>query len=171
MPAAPWNRGRFELEGGPDGATCRPTTRQPDLELTANELGRRLPRRRELPHPGRRIPHPVPQPQEARRSRRHVPRRPTPLVQRAFLGGGAEERRHSWRSGVILGGAASFLAPSYDLAVKKNRAAPSSLRPSVRPPRTARERERTGLPSKTKGRDVEPAELRVHSTLGRGRQE
>ena len=37
--SCPWNRGRFELEGGPDGATCRPTTRQPDLELTANELG------------------------------------------------------------------------------------------------------------------------------------
>ena len=37
--SCPWNRGRFELEGGPDGADCRPTTRQPDLELTANELG------------------------------------------------------------------------------------------------------------------------------------
>lgn len=37
--SCPWNRGRFELEGGPDGATCRPTSRQPDLELTANELG------------------------------------------------------------------------------------------------------------------------------------
>ncbi len=37
--SCPWNRGRFELEGGPGGATCRPTTRRPDLELTANELG------------------------------------------------------------------------------------------------------------------------------------
>jgi len=37
--SCPWNRGRFELEGGPGGATCRPSTRQPDLELTANELG------------------------------------------------------------------------------------------------------------------------------------
>ena len=37
-------------------------------------------------------------------------------------------------------GAASSLAPSYDLAFKKTRAAPSSLPPSARPPRTARER-------------------------------
>lgn len=37
--SCPWNRSRFELEGGPGGATCRPTTRSADLELTANELG------------------------------------------------------------------------------------------------------------------------------------
>ncbi len=37
-------------------------------------------------------------------------------------------------------GAASSLAPSYDLAFKKNRAAASSLPPSARPPRTARKR-------------------------------
>ena len=37
--SCPWNQGSFELEGGPDGAACRPTNRQPDLELTANELG------------------------------------------------------------------------------------------------------------------------------------
>ena len=37
-------------------------------------------------------------------------------------------------------GAASSLAPSYDLAFKNTRAAPSSLPPSARPPRTARER-------------------------------
>ena len=37
-------------------------------------------------------------------------------------------------------GVASSLAPSYGLAFKKTRAAPSSLPPSARPPRTARER-------------------------------
>ena len=48
------------------------------------------------------------------------------------------------------------MAPSYALAFKKNRAAPSSLPPSARPPRTARESERTGFPSNANGRDVEP---------------
>ena len=37
-------------------------------------------------------------------------------------------------------GAASSVAPSYDFAFKKTRAAPSSLPPSARPPRTARAR-------------------------------
>jgi predicted acetyltransferase len=35
----PWNEGRYEVEGGPDGATCRRTEADPDLALTANELG------------------------------------------------------------------------------------------------------------------------------------
>jgi predicted acetyltransferase len=34
-----WNTGRFELEGGPDGATCRPTDAEPELSFTSNELG------------------------------------------------------------------------------------------------------------------------------------
>ena len=38
-PVCPWNQGSFELEGGPDGALCRPTRREVDLELTASELG------------------------------------------------------------------------------------------------------------------------------------
>ncbi len=36
---APWNEGRVEVEGGPDGAECRRTDRDPDLVLTANEIG------------------------------------------------------------------------------------------------------------------------------------
>lgn len=35
----PWAGGRFLLKGGPDGATCTPTTREPHLRLTGNELG------------------------------------------------------------------------------------------------------------------------------------
>jgi predicted acetyltransferase len=38
-PACPWNDGRFLLEGGPDGASCRPTDRDPDLALEAAHLG------------------------------------------------------------------------------------------------------------------------------------
>ena len=34
----PWNDGRVELEGGPDGAVCRPSTRSPDLVLAASDL-------------------------------------------------------------------------------------------------------------------------------------
>ena len=33
-----WNDGRYELEGGPDGASCRPTGESADLVLTVNEL-------------------------------------------------------------------------------------------------------------------------------------
>jgi predicted acetyltransferase len=35
----PWNEGRYELEGGPEGAQCRPTGREPDLVLDAADLG------------------------------------------------------------------------------------------------------------------------------------
>jgi predicted acetyltransferase len=35
----PWNEGRYELEGGPDGAECRPTERAPDLIVDAADLG------------------------------------------------------------------------------------------------------------------------------------
>lgn len=35
----PWNAGRYVLSGGPDGATCSPTTRSPDLALSSTELG------------------------------------------------------------------------------------------------------------------------------------
>jgi predicted acetyltransferase len=35
----PWNEGRYLLEGGPDGATCEPTDRAPDLVLSATDLG------------------------------------------------------------------------------------------------------------------------------------
>ena len=34
----PWNEGRWELDAGPDGATCRPTTSEADLVLGAGEL-------------------------------------------------------------------------------------------------------------------------------------
>jgi predicted acetyltransferase len=34
----PWNEGRWELEAGPAGATCRSTTKEPDLVLGAGEL-------------------------------------------------------------------------------------------------------------------------------------
>jgi predicted acetyltransferase len=34
-----WNEGRYELEGGPEGATCRRTEAEPDLRLSAAELG------------------------------------------------------------------------------------------------------------------------------------
>lgn len=35
----PWNEGRYELVGGPDGADCRRTDAEPDLVCTANDLG------------------------------------------------------------------------------------------------------------------------------------
>jgi predicted acetyltransferase len=35
----PRNQGRFRLEGGPDGATCEPTTADPDLGLDIADLG------------------------------------------------------------------------------------------------------------------------------------
>jgi predicted acetyltransferase len=35
----PWNEGRFELNGGPDGATCRPSTRDAGLTLAVADLG------------------------------------------------------------------------------------------------------------------------------------
>ncbi len=34
-----WNEGRYELEGGPDGASCRPSDREPDLVVEAADLG------------------------------------------------------------------------------------------------------------------------------------
>ena len=33
-----WNRGRYELQGGPEGATCRRTGKRPDLSLGAADL-------------------------------------------------------------------------------------------------------------------------------------
>ena len=33
-----WNDGRYELEGGPDGTVCRPTTAEPDIVLSAADL-------------------------------------------------------------------------------------------------------------------------------------
>ena len=35
----PWNEGRYVLEGGPDGATCSSTDREPDLVVNAADLG------------------------------------------------------------------------------------------------------------------------------------
>jgi predicted acetyltransferase len=35
----PRNQGRFRLEGGPDGASCEPTTAEPDLALDVADLG------------------------------------------------------------------------------------------------------------------------------------
>jgi predicted acetyltransferase len=35
----PRNQGRFRLEGGPDGASCRPTSAEPDLALDVADLG------------------------------------------------------------------------------------------------------------------------------------
>ena len=35
----PRNQGRFRLEGGPDGAACRPTTAEPDLALDVADVG------------------------------------------------------------------------------------------------------------------------------------
>ena len=35
----PRNQGRFRLEGGPDGATCEPTTAPPDLAVDVADLG------------------------------------------------------------------------------------------------------------------------------------
>lgn len=34
-----WNVGRIELDGGPEGATCKPTTAEPDLTVTTETLG------------------------------------------------------------------------------------------------------------------------------------
>ncbi len=34
----PWNEGVYELEGGPSGAVCRPTTRTADLALSVDDL-------------------------------------------------------------------------------------------------------------------------------------
>ncbi len=34
----PWVQGRYQLEGGPDGATCGPTDREPDLTLDSTTL-------------------------------------------------------------------------------------------------------------------------------------
>lgn len=34
-----WNEGRYELEGGPDGASCRPSGDEPDLVVEAADLG------------------------------------------------------------------------------------------------------------------------------------
>lgn len=38
-PFCEWVAGRYLLEGGPTGATCSPTTREPDITLGATELG------------------------------------------------------------------------------------------------------------------------------------
>lgn len=35
----PWNAGRYALQGGPAGAQCFQTTKEPDLTMTVNELG------------------------------------------------------------------------------------------------------------------------------------
>ena len=35
----PWNEGRFELEGSPEGATCRASGSSPDLVLAVSDLG------------------------------------------------------------------------------------------------------------------------------------
>ncbi len=34
----PWNEGGYLLEAGPDGASCKPTNRSPDLALSVSEL-------------------------------------------------------------------------------------------------------------------------------------
>jgi predicted acetyltransferase len=34
----PWNNGRFQLDGGPDGAQCRPTSASADLSLSVADL-------------------------------------------------------------------------------------------------------------------------------------
>lgn len=36
--SCPWNDGRYVLDGGPEGATCRPTDMKPDLALSASDL-------------------------------------------------------------------------------------------------------------------------------------
>ncbi|HSD49632.1 MAG TPA: sterol carrier protein domain-containing protein, partial [Actinomycetota bacterium] len=38
-PFCVWNEGRFALDAGPDGATCEPTTEDPDLRCDVNVLG------------------------------------------------------------------------------------------------------------------------------------
>jgi predicted acetyltransferase len=35
----PWNVGKWQLSGGPDGATCEPSTRKADLTVDVRELG------------------------------------------------------------------------------------------------------------------------------------
>ena len=35
----PWNEGRHQLDGGPDGASCVATDAEPDLVMSVNELG------------------------------------------------------------------------------------------------------------------------------------
>lgn len=35
----PWTEGRYELEAGADGARCKPSTAEPDIELSAADLG------------------------------------------------------------------------------------------------------------------------------------
>ena len=35
----PWNQGRYELEAGRDGARCKPSTAEPDVSLSAADLG------------------------------------------------------------------------------------------------------------------------------------
>jgi predicted acetyltransferase len=35
----PWVAGRYELSGGPEGATCRPASAEPDIRLGIAELG------------------------------------------------------------------------------------------------------------------------------------
>ncbi len=35
----PWNQGTFALEGGPEGAECRPSRETPEIRLGASELG------------------------------------------------------------------------------------------------------------------------------------
>jgi predicted acetyltransferase len=37
--ACPWNEGRHLLEGGPQGAACRPTDEEPDVVMGAEDLG------------------------------------------------------------------------------------------------------------------------------------
>ena len=34
----PWNDGTYQLSGGPSGATCRPTTKSPDITLSVDDL-------------------------------------------------------------------------------------------------------------------------------------
>jgi predicted acetyltransferase len=34
----PWNEGRFDLEGGPEGAVCRPSNSSPDLAIEISAL-------------------------------------------------------------------------------------------------------------------------------------
>jgi predicted acetyltransferase len=38
-PFCPWNDGRYELDAGPDGATCEPTEAEPDVVVDATSLG------------------------------------------------------------------------------------------------------------------------------------
>ena len=37
-PFCPWNEGRYALDAGPDGASCSPTTAEPDMVATVNEV-------------------------------------------------------------------------------------------------------------------------------------